>query len=61
MPPSSRIVVTKPDEGCTREAFRSLLDELLAGPRLIWGGQALRDLPDTRGEVDAGQRGSRGR
>lgn len=32
LPNDPIIVVTNPDEDCSAEAFRALLDELLAGP-----------------------------
>ena len=51
--PSSAVVVTNPDEDCSPEAFRSFLDELLAGPEpeldSIGAVEALREL-----RVDAG-------
>jgi len=53
LPPGSTIVVTNPDEDCSPEAFRALLDELLAGhePELdsIEAAEALHEL-----RVDAG-------
>jgi hypothetical protein len=46
-------VVTNPDEDCSPEAFRALLEELLAGPEpeldSIEAAEALREL-----RVDAG-------
>ena len=32
LPPDSGVVLTNPDEDCSREAFRVLVDELLAAP-----------------------------
>lgn len=32
VPPSSAVVLTNPDEDASPEAFRTFLDELLAGP-----------------------------
>ena len=44
----SSVVVTNPDEDCSPEAFRALLEELLAGPEpeldSIEAAEALREL-----------------
>lgn len=32
LPPDSAVVLTNPDEDASPEAFRSFIDELLAGP-----------------------------
>lgn len=32
LPPGSVVVITNPDEDCSPEAFRAVLDELLTGP-----------------------------
>jgi hypothetical protein len=54
IPADPAIVVTNPDEDCSPEAFRALIDELLAGPEpeleTIGAAQALRDL-----RVDSGE------
>ncbi|MHB8247171.1 MAG: hypothetical protein ACYDGN_17875 [Acidimicrobiales bacterium] len=62
VPPGSRTVVPNPDEDCSPEAFRTLLDELLTDqePELdsLGAAQARRDLRDgSRGEDDGWERG----
>lgn len=48
LPSDPTVVVTNPDEDCSPDAFRSMIDELLGGPEpeleSIGAAEALREL-----------------
>ncbi len=52
--PAGHVVVTNPDEDCSPEAFRVMLDELLAGPEPDFDSlDAVEVLRELRIDADA--------